>query len=172
MKFLKKISAALISIALASAAVSCTDNDKYDEHQFEAAETSLAGTWNIVETKDLSTMANHLNTEYFEENGVSAILYPETIELTADGTGVYKFRYEEKQTSVNEDGTEVTKIVQVPGQVSFTYSYDAEKHTMSLVFPATDFFDAVTIDGRAVISRTYLYLYMQYPGAADILKKA
>ena len=172
MKVLKKISAAIISVALAAGAVSCTDNDKYEEHQWETAATTLPGTWNVIETKDLSTMANNLNEEYFEENEVSAILYPEALELNADGNGVYKFRYEEKQQYTTEDGTAATKIVQVPGSTTFTYSYNSEDETIELNFPATNFYEAVTISGRAVISRTYLYLYMQFPAPADVLKKA
>lgn len=171
MKLFKKISAAVLSLALAAFATSCTDNDRYEEHQWADAATTLPGTWKVLESTELSTLNKHLNEEYFEEKEVSATLYPRTFVFNDNGTGVFNFDIDEKQEVENEDGTKQTVVVKVPQSVNFAFAYDIENETISVNLPETDFFEAMSFDWRAVISSDVLYLYVKWPSAAAVLRK-
>lgn len=178
MKTFRKIALMAIAVFIAAALPACDDEDD------PVVNASLDGTWRVISASITGTKALEIIPDGFQKNPqtntADETIYPGSLEFKTDGTGVYNFKVTEYTTDKNDDGSAKITAVRVDKSCTFTYTLSETTPAtdvynklpqMTITYAASPYFQSGVETPSYEIKGDVLYLYQDFPRAADILRK-
>lgn len=178
MKTFRKLAMMAVAIFTAISFTSCGDDDE------PVVNASLDGTWKIISGASTGQGDFELIPDGFAKNPQTETadehIYPMSLEFKADGSGVYTFQVTEYKTEKNDEGNDIVTAVRVEKTSAFTYSTSEttpagvvknDLSQMTINYAASPYFKSVTETPSYRIEGNILYLYQDFPRAADVLRK-
>ena len=178
MKTFRKLAMMAVAIFAAISFTSCDDNDE------PVVNSTLDGTWKIISGATTGQGNFDLIPDGFAKNPQTETadehIYPISLEFKTDGTGVYTFQVTEYEIVKNDEGKDVVKSIFVDKTSAFTYTTSEitpagvvknELPQMTINYAASPYFESATETPSYRIEGDVLYLYQDFPRAADVLRK-
>ena len=177
MKTFRKLAMVALAIFASISITSCNDDDE------PVVNASLDGTWNVIAGTTTGQGDFELIPEGFAVNpqteAIDENIYPISLDFKTDGTGVYTYNVTEYRI-VEKDEKEVVESFFAEKTSAFTYTLADQTPAgvvkndlpqMTINFAASPYFESISQVASYRIEGDILYLYHDFPRAADVLHK-